>query len=92
MSVTGEFQRYLRDCLALLEAAASAGADPWQSALREAAALGAEDLPEGAERALACCAQLEAKPPAFRSEPESERFETLVDGLGEVCRIILGRR
>jgi len=92
MSVTGEFQRYLRDCLALIETGASAGAGPWQSALREAAALGAEDLSAGAERVLADCAQLEATPPAFRSAPERERFSTLVDGLGEVCRAILGRR
>jgi hypothetical protein len=92
MSVRGEFQRYLRDCLVLLETAASGGSGPWQNGLRQAADLGSDDLCAGADQALSCCAQLEAKPPAFRSEPESERFAALVDGLGEVCRSILGRR
>ncbi len=91
MSVSGEFQRYLRECLALLETAAAGNAAPWESALREASVRGSEDLSAGAERALAHCTELGATPPVFRSAPESERFEALVDGLGQICRIILGR-
>lgn len=91
LSVTGEFQRVLGDCLALLETEAPPGGDPWAQALREAAARGSEDLSAGAESVLAARSRLAAQSPRFRSATESARFDSLVDHLARICQVILGR-
>ena len=90
MSVRGEFQRCLGDCLAFLEASAPAGAERWRAALRRAGALAEDDLSQGAAQVLEETAQGDESP-AFRSPLERERFGALVEHLAAVCRVILGR-
>lgn len=91
MSVRGEFQRCLGDCLAFLEASAPAGAERWRVALRRAGALAESDLSQGAAQVLEETAQRSDEPPAFRSPLERERFGALLEHLAGVCRVILGR-
>ncbi len=91
MSVSGEFQRCLRECLDLLETAAPGGGAPWAAALREAAARGRENLSAGAERWLEARAGLAGTPPRFGAPPDGDLFEARLDHVSEICRVILGR-
>ena len=91
MSVRGEFRRCLGDCLASLETAAGGDVAGWRDALHAARVAAEEDLSAGAERWLEELEGRRDAPPRFGVRLEGERFEELVEHLGAVCRVILGR-
>ncbi|MEZ4215837.1 MAG: hypothetical protein R3E88_05115 [Myxococcota bacterium] len=92
MSVRGEFQRVLGDCLALLDAAPSSGT--WRAALARAG----ERVAEGASpRSLVAAAEEvlalgDAAPPhAFATEADSRAFAERLEHLRAICRVVVGR-
>jgi hypothetical protein len=83
MSVSGEFQRALRACVAALPPSARLA-----RALEEAARLGREDLSKAARRVLELLdgPQLSARAP----ERGHEELEAAAAHLRAICRVILG--
>ena len=90
LSVSGEFQRAVRECLGQLEASPVGGAGPWQAALSAAAQLGREDLSAGAAQWLDAGAALPVLP-EFALPLDEQRFRESLDHLARICRVILGR-
>ena len=89
MSVRGEFERVVAECVGCLLSSRAAGAERLGEALEAAAGEARIDLCRGAERTLAVLA--DAEPPAFASVLQREEYARLSDHLAAVCRVILGR-
>jgi hypothetical protein len=89
VSVAGEFQRVLRDCVELLRACDEPRLERWIEDLDAAAREGREDLCAGAERALNVLGEV----PGSRLAPELRRAEVVrcSEHLLAICRVILGR-
>jgi hypothetical protein len=87
VSVHGEFQRNLADCVALLREADEPDARSRAAALEQAAREARDDLSAAARRVLGLCG--EAAPqrlPERLREQHAERTQHLA----AVCRVILG--
>jgi hypothetical protein len=89
VSVRGEFERVVGECVAFLRSSRASGAERLSAALEAAAREARGDLCRGAEGALAVLAG--AEPPVFGSALQREEYARLGDHLAAVCRVILGR-
>ena len=90
MSVHGEFQRLLGDCIAFLETSSAADAAGWQERLERASALQDESLTAGATAALEVVADRGPQSPGFQSTQEDLDFDKLLEHFAAICRLILG--
>ena len=90
MSVHGEFERLLGDCLSFLAASEAAEAEGWCQELERARALKRDSLSDAARTALALIGTRTPDTPRFRSEVERTEFEGLLEHFGAICRLILG--
>jgi len=88
VSVSGEFQRVLGECVELLRACHEPELERWSDELDAAGRAGREDLCAGAERALGVLG--EARSAAPGSQPGAE-FSRRSEHLGAICHVILGR-
>jgi hypothetical protein len=89
VSVHGEFERVVGECVGFLRGSRASGAERLAAALEAAAREARADLCRGAERTLAVLAA--AEPPEFVSALQREEYARLCDHLDAVCRVILGR-
>lgn len=88
MSVHGEFQRILADCLAVLREAEGPKVERRMAALELAARDARNDLTGVARRVLRLCGEA---PPDLATEPR-ERYSQRTEHLADLCRAILGER
>ena len=89
MSVRGEFERVVGECVGFLRSSRADGAERLGAALEAAAREARADVCRGAERVLAVLAG--AEPPDFASVLQREEYARLHEHLAAVCRVILGR-
>lgn len=88
MSVRGEFQRLLKDCLGLLHEADAGTAEAWIEALEQAARGANDDLSSAAREVLDW---MDANPlPVGNSDLAEEALAPTADHLAAICRVILG--
>ncbi len=91
MSVLGEFQRCLRNCVDALRDGAPSEAEPWRRALAQAADIARADLTQGAQQVLALRSG-DVGAPHFEHRSDAERFAELFEHLERLCRAIAGSR
>jgi len=91
MSVHGEFQRLVADCIEFLVASSATDSD-WPDSLARADARVSESLSEAAAMVLALHSGPDAlEAPSFAANSETEAFEELADHLNQICHAIVGR-
>lgn len=92
MSVRGEFQRVLGDCLASLERGSSAPPELWRDPLAKASERVATSLAEAAECVLALGPfDDDAAALGFAAEAHAREFGERLEHLRAICRAIVGR-
>jgi hypothetical protein len=89
VSVHGEFERVVGECVGFLRSCRAPGAERLGAVLEAAAREAHGDLCRGAEATLAALDG--AEPPAFGSALQREAYARLSDHLAAVCRVIVGR-
>ena len=91
MSVHGEFQRLVADCIEFLVASSASESD-WPTALARADAHVSESLSEAATMVLGLRTGPDAlATPRFAADSEAEAFEELAEHLNQICHAIVGR-
>jgi len=90
MSVHGEFERLLGDCLSFLSASGSEDADRWNQHLERARALKGDSLSDAARAALEVIDSRDPETPRLQTEAERVEFDRLLEHFGAICRLILG--
>ena len=91
MSVRGEFQRVLAECLALLETSSASDREEVVTWLARASERANDDLGEAAQMVLHADAGESAKAPRFEHVGELQAFEKSREHLRAICRAIVGR-
>jgi hypothetical protein len=91
MSVHGEFQRLLAECVDFL-ANNSARQSDWPASLERADAHVEDSLNEAATMVLALRSGVDAlEAPVFEDGSEADAYEALADHLTQICYAIVGR-
>lgn len=90
MSVHGEFQRLLDDCVAFLETSSATDAAGWGERLERAAALLDDSLSAAATAALEVVGERGPESPQFEALDEGLEFDRLLEHFKAICRLILG--
>lgn len=91
MSVPGEFQRLLGDCLTFLENSSAQPSD-WPASLERANSRVENSLNEAATLVLGFRSGREAlEAPLFSDASEADAYEILTDHLIQICYAIVGR-
>ncbi len=88
MSVRGEFQRVLSDCLGLLHETDAETAEDWITALKQAER-GANDDLSGAARHVLDWIDASSLP-VGESDLSEEALARVTEHLAAICRVILG--
>ena len=90
MSVHGEFQRLLDDCVAFLEKSNATDAARWRERLERASALRDDSLSAAATAALEVVGERGPDSPQFEALDEGLEFDRLLEHFSDICRLVLG--
>ena len=90
MSVHGEFQRLLDDCVAFLEKSSATDAASWRERLERASALRDDSLSAAATAALEVVGERGPESPQFEALDEGLEFDRLLEHFTAICRLVLG--
>jgi hypothetical protein len=91
VSVHGEFQRLLTDCVTFLETSSAEDSERWCQQLRDADALREDSLSLAAQAALKAVEGPDAGSPRFSGGEERRAFEELLEHFAAICRLVLGQ-